>query len=100
VPNNKKTSAVVSISRGETEPTHYNQKIRQARGGTTRHEARGRRITWWEGRGGQQKTLDRQPIPVSANSTHNNQIEKRAGGRQQDEKGGVDNARQGGKGGG
>ncbi len=43
----QKLSGVVSISRGEThQPTHNNQKIRQVSGGTTRHEASGRRITW------------------------------------------------------
>jgi hypothetical protein len=48
--------------------------------------------------GGQRKTLDRQPRPISADPTHNNQIEKQAGGRQHNEMGGVDDARQGGKG--
>ncbi len=38
-------SGVVSISREETQPTHNNQKIRQASGGTTRCKASGRQIT-------------------------------------------------------
>jgi hypothetical protein len=79
----KNLSEVVSISRGEThQPIHNNQKIRQAIGGTTRREASGWRITQQEGRGGQCKTSDQQPCPVSANSTHNNQIEKPVGGGQ------------------
>ncbi len=32
--------------------------------------------------------MDRQPRPVSADPTHNNQIEKRVGGGQHDERGG------------
>ena len=85
----KKMSGVVSISRGEThQPTHNNQKIRQASGRTTRHKASGQGITRWEGRGGQCKTSDWWPRPVSANPTHNNQIEKWVGGGQHDERGG------------
>ncbi len=87
----KNLSEVVSISRGEThQPIHINQKIRQASGGTTRREASGRQITQQKGRGRQRKTSDWQPRPVSADPTHNNQIEKRVGGGQQDERGGVD----------
>jgi hypothetical protein len=89
----------VSISRGEThQPIHNNQKIRQASSGTTRREASGRRITRREGRGGQRKTSDRRPRPISANPTHNNQIEKRVGGGQHDERGGVDARGKGGGG--
>jgi hypothetical protein len=90
---------VVSIFRGEThQPTHNNQKIRQASGGTTRREASGRRITRREGRGGQRKTLDRRPRPLSVDPTHNTQIEKRVGGGQHDERGGGGHARQGWRG--
>ncbi len=89
----------MSISRGEThQPIHNNQKIRQASSGTTRREASGRRITRREGRGGQRKTSDRRPRPISANPTHNNQIEKRVGGGQHDERGGVDARGKGGGG--
>jgi hypothetical protein len=85
------SSEVVSIFRGEThQPIHNNQKIRQASGRTTRREASGQRITQQEGRGVQHKTLDWQPRPISANPTHNNQIEKWVGSRQHDERRGVD----------
>ena len=95
----KKSSGVVSISRGEThQPIHNNQKIRQASGGTTRREASGRWITRQEGRGGQRKTSDRRPHPVSADPTHNNQIEKRVGSGQHNERGGVDVQGKGGGG--
>ncbi len=95
----KNSSEVVSISRGETyQPIHNNQKIRQASGRTTRRKASGRQITRGEGRGGQCKTLDRRPCPISADPTHNNQIEKRVGGGQHDERGGGVDTR--GKGGG
>jgi hypothetical protein len=85
----KNSSEVVSISRGEThQPIHNNQKMRQASGGTTRHKASGWWITQRVVRGGQHKTSDRQPRPVSANPTHNNQIEKRVSGGQHNERGG------------
>jgi hypothetical protein len=95
----KNLSEVESISRGEThQPIHNNQKIRQASGGTTRHEASGRQITRQEGQGEQRKTSNRQLRPVSANPTHNNQIEKQVGGRQHDERGGMDARGKGGGG--
>ncbi len=79
----------MSISRGETQqPIHNNQKIGQASGGTTRREASGWRITRREGRGGQRKASDQRPRPVSADPTHNNQLEKQVGGGQHDEMGG------------
>jgi hypothetical protein len=90
---------IVSISRGEThQPIHNNQKIRQASGGTTRHKGSGRRITQREERGRQRKTLDQRPRPISANPTHNNQIEKWVGGGQHDERGGADARGKGGGG--
>ncbi len=85
----KKLLEVVSISRGETcQPIHNNQQIRQASGGTIRCDASGQWITQRAGRGGQCKTSDWRPRPVSTDPTHNNQIEKRVGGGQHAERGG------------